>query len=134
VANPETEAVEYYEASGLRVVERVAGDDEKSPPYYGVPPTLEMYRARGHRRLLRNTYDEKCADCIWAADMAVQMIIDQWNPSEARYRRETFCYGPKSCRFYVAGPARRVPGRKGMSWTEENWVDEDATSHRGPDD
>ncbi len=29
---------------------------------------------------------------------------------------------------------RYVPGRKGMSYTEEDWVDEDATSHRGPDD
>lgn len=63
--------------------------------------------------------------------MAVEMIIDQWNPSKRRYRRETFCYGPKSCPLYAAGPARRVPGRKGMSWTEKDWVDEDATGHRG---
>ncbi len=32
------------------------------------------------------------------------------------------------------GPARKVPGRNGMSYTEEDWVDEDATAHRGPDD
>lgn len=25
-------------------------------------------------------------------------------------------------------------GRKGMSYTEEDWVDEDATAHRGPGD
>jgi len=25
-------------------------------------------------------------------------------------------------------------GRLGMTWEEEDWVDEDATSHRGPDD
>ena len=35
---------------------------------------------------------------------------------------------------YRPGPTRKVPGRKGMSYTEEDWVDEDATSHRGPDD
>ncbi len=29
--------------------------------------------------------------------MAVEMIIDQWNPSKRRYRTETFCYGPRSC-------------------------------------
>jgi hypothetical protein len=29
---------------------------------------------------------------------------------------------------------RKVPGRKGMSYTEEDWVDDDATAHRGPDD
>ena len=36
--------------------------------------------------------------------------------------------------IYRAGPTRKVPGRKGMSCTEEDWVDEDATSHRGLDD
>ncbi len=32
--------------------------------------------------------------------MPVEMIIDQWNPSRRRYRTETFCYGPLSCRLY----------------------------------
>jgi len=40
-------------------------------------------------------------------------------------RFETFCYGPKSCALYRAGPTRKVPGRKGMSWEEEDWVDEE---------
>ena len=66
--------------------------------------------------------------------MAVEMIIDQWNPSQVRYRRETFCYGPKSCPAHKPGPTRKVPGRKGMSYEEADWIDEDATSHRGPDD
>jgi len=66
--------------------------------------------------------------------MSVEMIIDQWNPQYRRYRIETFCYGPKSCRFYKAGPTRKVPGRKGMTWEEEDWVDEEATAHRGPDE
>lgn len=30
--------------------------------------------------------------------MPVEMIVDQWNPRVRRYRDETFCYGPKSCR------------------------------------
>jgi hypothetical protein len=29
--------------------------------------------------------------------MAVEMIIDQWNPEKRKYRTETFCHGPKSC-------------------------------------
>ena len=66
--------------------------------------------------------------------MPVEMIIDQWNPSQKRYRFETFCYGPKSCILYAAGPTRKVPGRRGMSWEEEDWVDEDATAHRGEDE
>jgi len=78
--------------------------------------------------------DTKCRTCIWGCRMPVEMIIDHWNPSRKRHRFETFCYGPKSCSFYRAGPTRKVPGRKGMSYTEEDWVDEDATAHRGPDD
>jgi hypothetical protein len=66
--------------------------------------------------------------------MAVEMIIDQWNPSQRKYRHETFCYGPKPCTLYRAGPPRKVPGRKGMSWTEEDWVDDEATSHRTEDE
>ena len=66
--------------------------------------------------------------------MAVERIINEWNPSRKRYRQETFCYGPKSCEFYKAGPTRKVPGRKGMTWEEEDWGDDDATSHRGMDE
>ena len=48
--------------------------------------------------------------------MAVEMIIDHWNPNKRRYRTETFCYGPRAC------PLR--PGAQGPrpSWNE---------SHRG---
>ena len=49
----------------------------------------------------------------------------------ATYRIETFCYGPRSCALYQAGPARKVPGRRrAMTYTEEDWVDDEATSHR----
>jgi hypothetical protein len=66
--------------------------------------------------------------------MAVEIIIDQWNPEKKKYWLETFCYGPKSCAFYKAGPTRKVPGRRGMTWEEEDWVDEDAVSHREMDE
>jgi hypothetical protein len=58
--------------------------------------------------------------------MPVEMIIDQWNPSKRRYRTETFCYGPISCPLYESGPVRKVPGRHGMTYTEEDWVDVEA--------
>jgi len=66
--------------------------------------------------------------------MPVEMTIDHWNPTEKDYRTETFCYGPLSCRFHNAGPTRKVPGRKGMSYEEEDWVDEQETEHRELDE
>lgn len=50
-----------------------------------------------------------------------------------RHRCEAFCYGPKRCPSYLAGPARQVPGRKGMTYVEEDEIDEDETRGRGPE-
>jgi len=134
VDDPRKETADFYRTSGIKLIKAAEGDVLVGPPFLGVPPDLETYRSRGHRRLDTRTYEAKCTICIWGCRMPVDMIIDQWNPSKKRYRFETFCYGPKSCSFYRPGPTRKVPGRKGMSYTEENWVDEDATAHRGPDD
>jgi hypothetical protein len=132
VADSRLESVEFYKTSGLKVLAEQKAMEP--PPWLGVPPELETYRARGHRRLDARTYEAKCQRCIWGCKMAVEMIIDQWNPSVRRYRQETFGYGPKSCSWYKAGPTRKIPGRKGMTWEEEDWVDEDATAHRGMDE
>jgi hypothetical protein len=134
VSDPRAETADLYKVSGLAVIARAGEVVADPPPFLGVPPALEVYRERGHRRLASRTYTTRCWACIWACEMAVEMIVDHWNPSVRRYRRETFCYGPKSCSLYRAGPTRKVPGRKGMSWEEEDWVDEDATAHRGPDE
>jgi hypothetical protein len=134
VGDPRLETAGFYRTSGLKVEREAEGELSPAPPFHGVPPDLETYRSRGHRRLDARTYESKCPTCFWGCRMPVEMIIDQWNPSQKRYRFETFCYGPKSCSLYHAGAPRKVPGRKGMSYTEEDWIDEDATSHRGPDD
>jgi hypothetical protein len=133
VPDPRSEVPEYYKTSELRVLER-GPEGGLGPPWLGVPPTLEVYRERGHRRLDPRTYENKCTVCMWACRMPVEMIVDQWNPKKKKYRVETFCYGPKSCVFYKAGATRKVPGRKGMVWEEEDWVDEDAVSHREMDE
>jgi hypothetical protein len=130
VADPQRESVELYRASKLRVLIRASGKGAPPPPWQGAPPDLETYRDRGHRRLAARTYDTQCRDCLWGCRMPVTMIIDPWQPQKKRYRFETFCYGPKSCPRYKPGPTRNVPGRKGMTWVEEDWVDEDATAHR----
>jgi hypothetical protein len=134
VEDPRKETAAFYKTSGIKVIRNAGGETPAGPPFHGAPPDLETCRDRGHRRLDTRTYDTKCTTCIWGCRMPVEMIIDQWNQSKKQYRFETFCYGPKSCPFYRPGPARKVPGRKGMSYTEEDWVDEDATAHRGPDD
>lgn len=117
------------------MVEPSAAAVHRPPPWHGPAATIEVYRARGHRRLATKTYETKCSSCVWGCRMAVELIKDHWKPHVGRtYRTETFCYGPKSCRLYKAGPPRRAPGRRGMVWIEEDWVDEDGTSHRRPDE
>ena len=133
VPDPRLETAQFYKTSGIKV-NKAAEAGLPAPPFLGVPPDLQTYRSRGHRRLDTRTYESKCTTCIWGCRMPVEMIIDHWNPSKKRYRFETFCYGPKTCPLYRSGPTRKVPGRRGMSYTEEDWVDEDATAHRGPDD
>jgi hypothetical protein len=134
VADPRLETVEFYKVSNLRVERREAVEQKPQPPWCGIAPSLSVYRERGHRRLAARTYENKCTLCVWGCHMAVEMIIDHWNPSHRRYRTETFCYGPLACRLYRPGPERKVPGRRGMTYTEESWIDEDATAHRGPED
>jgi hypothetical protein len=134
VDDPRIETTSFYKTSRIKVLGGGETQQSPAPPFRGVPPDLETYRSRGHRRLDPKTYDSKCSTCIWGCKMPVEMIIDQWKPSQKKYRFETFCYGPKSCLFYRAGATRKVPGRKGMTWEEEDWVDEEATSHRGPDE
>lgn len=137
VEDPRLEVAELYKVSALKLLARgaVSGKPPTVSPWVdGPPPALLVYRERGHRRLDARTYDAKCSRCIWGCRMAVEMIVDHWNPHLRRYRQETFCYGPLSCPLYKAGPTRKVPGRKGMSWEEEDWVDQQEVSHRGPED
>lgn len=134
VPDPDSETVEFYKVSGLKLVERSEANPPTPPPWLGIAPALPVYRERGHRRLDAKTYRARCTNCIWGCQMPVELIIDQWNSSVRKHRTETFCYGPKSCSAYRAGPTRKVPGRRGMSWEEEDWIDEEATAHRGNDD
>jgi hypothetical protein len=135
VPDPRRESVDLYKASALKLISRKDSEGRPDgPPWHGAPPDLGVYRERGHRRLDPRTFESKCVGCIWGCRMAVEMIVDHWNPSQKRYRSETFCYGPKACALYRAGATRKVPGRKGMTWEEEDWVDVEATAHRADDE
>jgi hypothetical protein len=133
VDDPRLEVARFYKTSRIRINKDVDAGLPSKPPFQGVPPNLEIYRSRGHRRLDTKTYECKCSTCMWGCLMPVEIIVDHWNPSKKKYRFEAFCYGPKSCPLYRAGATRKVPGRAGMTWEEEDWVDENVTSHRGPD-
>ena len=133
VPEPRLESASFYRSTRLRVVSRAQLPTGHPPPWHGPPPSLEEYRARGHRRLAARTYEARCRTCIWGCRMPVEMIIDPWDPTY-KYRFEAFCYGPKSCPLHQPGPTRKVPGRKGMVWEEEDWVDDEATAHRAADE
>ncbi|MSQ73389.1 MAG: hypothetical protein EXR27_19240 [Betaproteobacteria bacterium] len=106
VADERRECVELYKASALELLAH--GQGTPPPPLWrDAPPALEDYRERGHRRLDARTYEAKCRCCLWGCRMPVEMIT---------------------------GAIRKVPGRNGVSREEEDWVDEDATAQRGPDD
>jgi len=134
VPDARLERDDYYKVSQLSLTATPPIEENSGPPWEGVPPELTIYRARGHRRLSVKTYVSRCSRCQWGCRMPVIMTVDQWNPQHKQHRFETFCYGPKSCTLYQPGPTRKVPGRKGMSWEEEDWVDEHATAHRAPED
>lgn len=131
VAEPDLDPVDYAQTTAITLTQRDSTPDATPPPWHGVAPALAVYQARGYRRLHPRTYSAKCGGCIWGCRMAVEVIVDQWNPGQKQYRTETFCFGPKSCSWYVAGPTRKVPGRRGMVWEEEDWIDAQETAHRG---
>ena len=134
VPAPDLEPVDYYKVSKLKVTSK-GEQGSTSSPWELVPPELEVYRERGHRRLAARTYDTKCSSCMWGCRMPVEIIVDNWNPrGRKKYRFETFCYGPLNCKLYNAGPNRKVEGRNGMVYVEEDWVDQMAVEHRGEDE
>lgn len=92
VTESDLEQVEYYKVSKLKLISR-GEQGSLSASWDLVPPELEVYRVRGHRRLANRTYDTKCSSCMWGCRMPVEIIVDNWNPRGRRkYRFETFCY------------------------------------------
>lgn len=135
VPDPDLEPTQYYKVSKLKLITRSTTIINTSSPWELVPPELEVYRERGRRRLATRTYDTKCSSYMWGCRMPVEIIVDNWNPRGCRkYRLETFCYGPLNCKLYKAGSNRKVEGRNGMVYVEEDWVDIQMTEHRGEDE
>lgn len=135
VADEWLEPAEFYKVSKLKKSGASTDHTSEPPPWQDLCPDLATYRWRGHRRLSANTYSVRCTTCMWGCRMPVEIIVDHWDPrGKKKYRFETFCYGPLNCKFYKAGPNRKVEGRNGMVYVEEDWVDEEMTRHRGLDE
>ncbi|TFH40798.1 MAG: hypothetical protein E4H01_15980 [Lysobacterales bacterium] len=120
VPDSETEWTEFYKVSGLQLIDRTQPDEPPNPTG-GIAPPLERYREHGHLRLKREICTTQCFQCPFGLTMPTQIILDQWNPSNVKWRFETHCYGPRDCPRYKAGPAYRVPGRKpGMVYVDND--------------
>ena len=79
--------------------------------------------------LSKSAWKGKCFQCIWAnmANVTIQYDFDR---NLVRYRFETFCYGPLSCKYYKMGPARSVPYKGRDSASDEGWLDEICVQYR----
>ena len=114
VFDPDLDPVEYYKVSQL-AREREGSGGSSASPWELVCPPLEVYRERGHRRLAAITYEKSCQSCMWAARMATEIIIDNWNPESDEVPRETFCTA------HSAVPSTR-PGHTESRRTEQDGV------------
>ncbi len=101
------EIADYYRAGRFKLISRPDTLPEcTSPPFANLAPPLEVYEARGARMLDQKQWRKACMTCMWANKSAVE--IEYRFGKTKRYRKETFCYGPKSCPFYDMGKPRPV--------------------------
>jgi hypothetical protein len=74
VADQRLEVADLFKVSKLKILRRGEAPAAQAP-WNGVPPSLPVYRERGHRRLAGKTYESKCQACIWGCAMPVEIII-----------------------------------------------------------
>lgn len=94
---------------------------------------MEVYEYRGARMLSKSLWKDKCFTCYYATMSNVEIQWD-FDRDIKRYRFESFCYGPKSCRHYKAGRSRSVPYKGRDSALDTGWLDDVCTENRGWDD
>lgn len=130
----EREFADYYRAGSLKLIERTTDNPElTSPPWIMTPPPMKVYEERGARQLSKSMWEAKCFKCIWAnmANVEIQWDFDR---NIKKYRFETFCYGPKSCKLYKMGRARSVPYKNRGSAIDDGYLDELCTEGRDEDE
>jgi len=126
----EREFSDYYRSGSFKILNRSVDNLEISaPPWIMLPPTMQTYEGRGARLLSKSLWETKCFKCIWAnmANVEIQWDFDK---DIKKYRFETFCYGPKSCKLYKMGRARSVPYKNRDSAIDDGYLDELCTEGR----
>ena len=130
----EREYADYYRAGSIKLLERAESNlIAMPPPWVMLPPAMETYERRGARMLSKNLWETKCFPCIWAnmANVEIQWDFDR---EIKRYRFETFCYGPKSCKYYNRGRPRAVPYKNRDSAYDDGGLDDICTDGRDEDE
>jgi hypothetical protein len=94
---------------------------------------MEVYEQRGERMLSKSLWKGKCHTCYWAVMSNVEIQWD-FDRDIKKYRFESFCYGPKSCKNYKMGRARSVPYRNRDSALDSGGLDEIGTDSRDWDE
>ncbi|RCX12089.1 hypothetical protein DFR58_12439 [Anaerobacterium chartisolvens] len=111
----EREFADYYKVGSLKLLERVNENFEAlPPPWVMMPPSIQTYEERGARILSKSQWD--------------------FDKDIKKYRFETFCYGPKSCKHYKMGRPRSVPYKNRGSALDDGYLDELCTEGRDDDD
>jgi hypothetical protein len=67
VADSRKEVAGFFRVSEIKVISRPTEEPTEEPSFQGLPPDLEAYRARGHRRLSKTTYDSNALPAFGAA-------------------------------------------------------------------
>lgn len=124
---------DYYRAGNFKLLEQAEEyDTEIGPPFVDQVPPLDIYVKRGARMLDQKKWRGSCFICMWANKSAVEIEYDFGKTK--RYRKETFCYGPKSCSKYAMGKPRPVHYIGTIPCMDIGWMDDICTDGRGEDD
>jgi hypothetical protein len=131
---PEREFADYYRVGALKRIEFAKPVIvEIPPPWIIQPPNMATYEWRGARMLSKSLWKSKCFQCIWATMSNVEIVWD-FDRKVSKYRFESFCYGPKSCKLYKMGKARSVSYKNREASLDDGWFDEICTENRDWDD
>jgi hypothetical protein len=131
---PEREFADYYRAGSLKHTKRASAFIEKRTPLWRIaPPDMKTYECRGARMLSKSLWKTKCFSCVYASMSNVEIIWD-FDKRINKYRFESFCYGPKSCKLYKMGKSRAVPYKGMGSAMDTGWLDEICTEGRDYDE